>query len=344
VTQGPLATAYDIVIFDLDGVLYLVDQVIPGAVAAVSELRRAGIAVAYATNNASRSAQSVAELLTSMGIAAAPEDVVTSGGATAATLAERFGPGASVLVIGAPALRAEVVGAGLRPVDGAADKPDVVVQGYGPEVGWADLAEASVAIRAGAAWYATNADRTLPSPRGPLPGNGSLVAALRTALGREPDAIVGKPDPGLFVEAAKARGARRPLVVGDRLDTDVEGARRAGMDSILVLTGVSQPRDVLTAVPQQRPDFLAADLAGLFDPAAVVAVPASTATGWQVRRDGERWVLSGDGEPLDALAELYRAQWATAQPAVAVDADGDAASAVLREFGLTRRPTSASGA
>ena len=157
-----------------------------------------------------------------------------------------------MLVVGSDALREQIDAAGLTPVDDAGSAPVAVVQGYGPEVGWRQLAEATVAIRGGALWVATNTDRTLPSPRGPLPGNGAMVAALSTALDRTPDVVVGKPEPALFVEAAARVGAHRPLVVGDRLDTDVEGAHRAGMDSVLVLTGVASPRDAFdraTAAP-----------------------------------------------------------------------------------------------
>ena len=146
----------------------------------------------------------------------------------------------------------------------ADDKPAAVVQGYGPDVGWPELAEACVAVRAGALWVATNADRTLPSPRGPLPGNGSLVAALATALQRQPDEVVGKPAPALFQRAAERTGARHPLVVGDRLDTDIEGAHRAGMDSLLVLTGVTQPADLAEVPPDRRPTYVGKDLTALF--------------------------------------------------------------------------------
>ena len=333
-TSGYLVEPYDLVLFDLDGVLYLGDEVITGAPEAVGRLQHDGVPVAYATNNASRSAAAVAGLLTSLGIPAGPDDVVTSAGATAALLAERFGPDTSVYVLGAPALRDEVLAAGLRPVPGAGDKPAVVVQGFGPDVGWADLAEACVAVRDGAAWYATNADPTLPSPRGPLPGNGSLVAALATALGRRPDMVVGKPDPGLFEQAARVRRAQRPLVVGDRLDTDVEGANRGSMDSVLVLTGVSQARDLLLAVPQQRPTFVVEDLSGLFEPAYAVAGPPP-ATGWRLNRDGPRWVLSGSGEPLAALVATCQAWWAAQGPAGPILADGAAATAVLDRYGLT---------
>jgi HAD superfamily hydrolase (TIGR01450 family) len=259
-----LVDGYDLVILDLDGVIYLGDQPVAGAPEALVTLRERGIPLAYATNNASRRAVDVAALLRSLGVAAEPAEVTTSAQASAAVLAERLPAGSPVLVVGARALGDEIADVGLRPVWLAADKPVAVVQGYGPQVGWEQLAEASVAIRAGASWVATNTDRTLPSPRGPLPGNGSLVAALATALDRQPDIVVGKPEPTLFRQIARARHADHPLVVGDRIDTDIEGANRAGMDSLLVLTGVSQLADLAHAPAAQRPTYVATDLNGLF--------------------------------------------------------------------------------
>lgn len=203
--DGPerLVDGYAQVVFDLDGVIYLIDRPIPGAVEAVGRLHAEGRAVAYATNNASRRSSQVADLLTGMGVPARPDEVLTSAAAAAELLRDRLPAGAPVLVVGAEALRAEIAAVGLTPVDRADDGPRAVVQGYGPQVGWTDLAEATVAVRAGATWIATNTDRTLPSGRGPLPGNGALVAVLRTALGRDPDVVVGKPEPALFATAAR---------------------------------------------------------------------------------------------------------------------------------------------
>jgi ribonucleotide monophosphatase NagD (HAD superfamily) len=238
-------------------------------------------------------------------------------------------------VVGAEALRAELRDVGLVPVTTLDESPVAVVQGYGPQVGWAELAEASLAVRAGARWVATNTDRTLPSPRGPLPGNGSLVAVLRTALGREPDVVVGKPEPALFTTAAALSGAKRALVVGDRLDTDIEGAVRAGMDSLLVLTGVSGPAELLSAPAARRPTHVAADLSGLFGPdeAARLPVKGDALGGW--RLDGV--TLDGAGTPVDALRLLTGAVW---DGAVAVeDVTGGSAQArdMLREWGLPGR-------
>lgn len=334
---GQVLDAYDLVILDLDGVVYLVDRPIPAAVAAVARLRDSGPAVCFATNNASRSAAEVAALLTDMAVPARPDEVLTSAAAAAALLAERLPAGAPVLVVGADALSAEVAAAGLTPVDRVDDGPAAVVQGYGPAVGWADLAEAAVAIREGALWVATNADRTLPSSRGPLPGNGALVAALRTALDRGPDVIVGKPEPALFAAAAQRAGASRPLVVGDRLDTDIEGAGRAGMDSLLVLTGVTAVRDLLVAPPQRRPTYVAAALYGLFEVDGVVRLHADRGrlreTGWAVV--GQPPQLIGDGRVLDALATLCAAAWTS--PTVEVAAGSDRARVALRDLGLPER-------
>ena len=267
----PLVAGYDLVIFDLDGVLILGTDPVPGAPDAIGRLRESRIPLAYGTNNASRTAGEVADLLTSIGIPATADEVMTSAQAAAAVLAQRFPAGSPVLVVGAPALAQDVREVGLQTVTSADDKPVAVVQGYGPAVGWPVLAEACLAIRAGATWVATNLDRTLPSPRGPLPGNGSLVAVLATALNRQPDLVVGKPDPGLFQQAAQSRNAARTLVVGDRLDTDIEGANRAGMDSLLVLTGVSQRADLAAAPPERRPTYVAEDLSALFQPATAVS-------------------------------------------------------------------------
>jgi glycerol-1-phosphatase len=331
--SGGLVEAYDLVVFDLDGVVYLIDRPIPGAAEAVERLRAGGVAVAYATNNASRRAADVATLLTGMGVPAQADEVLTSAGAAAALLAQRLEPGAPVLVVGAEALRAEVRDAGLTPVEVFEDKPAAVVQGYGPDVGWRILAEAALAVRAGATWVATNTDRTLPSPRGPLPGNGSLVAVLRTALDREPDIVVGKPEPALFTTAATLSGAKHPLTVGDRLDTDIEGANKAGTDSLLVLTGVSGPADLLAAEPSRRPTYVAADLSGLFAPVEASRIPGEETTalgGWDVVRADGRVTLGGAGQAVDALRLLCPHAWAGA----AVEAGSDEARTVLGDWGV----------
>jgi HAD superfamily hydrolase (TIGR01450 family) len=330
--SGRLVDAYDLVIFDLDGVIYLIDKPIVGAAEAVERLRADGTAVAYATNNASRRAADVASLLSGMGVPAAPAEVLTSAGAAAAMLADDLPAGSPVLVVGAEALRDEVRDVGLTLVDTVEDKPAAVVQGYGPDVGWKILAEASLSVRAGATWMATNTDKTLPSPRGPLPGNGSLVAVLRTALDREPDVVVGKPAPALFTTAASLSKAQRPLTVGDRLDTDIEGAVNAGMDSLLVLTGVSGPAELLSAPSERRPTYVAGDLSGLFAPADDARIPLDEdgADGWRLLRDGSAVTLEGAGEPVAALRLLCGPAWDGAE----IRAGSDEAREMFSRWGL----------
>ncbi len=334
-----LATRYDLFIFDLDGVVYLGREPIAGAVESINSLVAARGRVAYATNNASRRAAEVAELLRGIGVHATEDEVVTAAQAAARRLAEQLPAGAKVLVVGGDALRAEVSAVGLRPPASADDAPVAVVQGYAPEVGWAQLAEASVAVRAGARWVATNGDRTLPSPRGPLPGNGSLVAALATALDRQPDEVVGKPAPGLFHTAAARAGGSTTLVIGDRLDTDIRGAVHAGMDSLLVLTGLTSPAQLLAADPGERPTWVAADLRGLHEPGAAARIPADAdgnaeVGGWAVGRTSEGLRLSGSGPEAAALAALAAAAWASGGGVPEITADAGPAAAMLRHLRL----------
>jgi HAD superfamily hydrolase (TIGR01450 family) len=327
---------YDLVIFDLDGVVYLGTQAVPGAVEAIRGLADHGTRVEYVTNNASRTAEEVSAVLRSLGVDARAEQVVTSARAAAQRLALELPAGSRVLVVGAPSLAGEVRDVGLTPVERAEDGPVAVVQGFGPAVGWADLAEACVAVRNGVRWVVTNPDTTLPSPRGPLPGNGSLVAVLRTALGgRAPDLVVGKPAPDLFTAAAARAGARRPLVVGDRLDTDIAAAVAAGMDSLLVLTGVSSGAEVVAALPAQRPTYVASDLSGLSRQDSEVRIPAPAlqvaAGGWTARRTAQGIVLSGQGE-LDAAVRVLAATAWSGDDAVELTADGVAARRALDQL------------
>jgi len=232
----------------------------------------------------------------------------------------------------------------LRPVRSADEKPAAVVQGYSREVGWEQLAEAMVALRAGARWVATNRDYTIPSSRGPLPGNGALVAALVTASRREPDVVVGKPHPRLHQESVRRTGSERPLVVGDRLDTDIAGAVNGGADSLLVLTGVTEASDLLAAGPGERPTYVSADLRGLATPhpAVTSSTDGFACGGWTARVDGAGLVLAGDaGDPVDALRALAAAAWSLpgadgdswSGPS-GVRADGAAATEALRTLDL----------
>ena len=313
----PLDTAYDVALLDLDGTVYLGGAPIPGAAEALRKADAAGLRLAYVTNNAYRTPAAIAELLTSFGVPAAPQDVVTSAQAAARMLAERLPAGATVLVIGGSGLRMAVRERGLRPVSTAADRPQAVVEGYSPDVSYSILAEGSLAVAAGALFIASNGDVTLPSRRGRQPGNGSLIQVIATATGVRP-LVAGKPEPPLHHESVLRTGAERPLVVGDRLDTDIEGAHRVGSDSLLVLTGVTGPAEAILAPPSQRPTYLAEDLAGLLEPHPEVTSQDGTyrCGGWTARQDGNRLELAGPrgprngGDRIDGLRASCAAAWA----------------------------------
>jgi HAD superfamily hydrolase (TIGR01450 family) len=228
---------------------------------------------AFVTNNAARTPEAVAAHLVELGVRAEPSDVVTSAQAGARMLAERLPAGARVLVIGGPGVGAALRERGLVPVESVDEGAIALIQGYGPDVGWRELAEGSLAIGRGLPWVATNLDRTIPGPRGRVLGNGSMVAALRHATGIEP-LVAGKPEPPLMLESVERSRAVRPLVVGDRLDTDIEGANRCGIPSLLVFTGVTDWPDLLHVAPPYRPTFLGRDLRALLAPAPVVEVRA----------------------------------------------------------------------
>ena len=326
-SERPLTEAYDVALLDLDGVVYLGGAAVAGAPEALAEAGRRGMRRAFVTNNASRSPSAIVAELTGLGVPADPAEVVTSAQAAAHLIADRVPAGAPVLVVGGIGLRLALRERGLRPVSTAAERPAAVVQGYGPGIDYGLLAEAALAVRAGAWYVASNADATLPTGRGLQPGNGSLVQVIVTATGTKP-VVAGKPEPPLHAETVARTGAKRPLVVGDRLDTDIEGACRVGADSMLVLTGVSKPADAVLAPPNRRPSYLAHDLSGLLEPhpPVVAADGEFRCGGWTARRrpvqathDGhaDRLEIAGGGAAIDGLRALCAAAWAGA--AVAAD-------------------------
>lgn len=279
-TDTPLVEAFDAALVDLDGVTYQGPHAIPSAPPALAAARAAGMQLIYVTNNASREPETVAAHLTELGIPCDVDHVLTAAQAAAALMARTIPEGASVLVVGGDGLHTAVREAGFTIVDSAADEPAAVVQGFAPHVAWKDLAQATFAINAGARYFASNLDATLPTEHGMAPGNGSLVGVVTTATGVTP-LSAGKPEPAMFQLAAERIGAARPMVIGDRLDTDLKGARAAGIPGLLVLTGVSSVRDAILAPPDQRPSFLGADLTCLAQ-----AHPAP-------QREGDRWHLAG---------------------------------------------------
>lgn len=260
-----LRDRFEALLLDLDGTLYRGNAVISGAPQALSAGEGAQ-ALRYVTNNASRSAAAVAAHLAELGFAAAEDEVVTSAQAAAHVLADRLAPGVTVLVVGTDDLAAEIERVGLVPVrrwDTVA--PAAVVQGHSPQTAWPDLAEAAYAIRAGALWVAANTDATLPTERGLAPGNGAMVAAMRAATDAEP-VVAGKPYAPLLEDALTRAGTRSALVVGDRLDTDIDGARCVGLDSLLVLTGVSTLDDLAKQPADRLPDYVSDSLDALNHP------------------------------------------------------------------------------
>lgn len=332
-----LAEAYDVLLFDLDGVVYIGGTAIPGAPEALQQVKRAGAHVAYVTNNASRTPAAVAALLGGMGAPATESDVVTSAQAAARLLADKLPPRSRVLVIGGTALRLAVRERGLVPVSTSTDDPVAVVQGFAPGIDYGRLAEGGIAVRAGALFVATNGDSTLPNPRGTAPGNGSLMKVIEHATGVAP-LVAGKPEPPLHRESVIRTGAQRPLVIGDRLDTDIEAAHNAGTDSLLVLTGVDNPRTVTLAPARRRPTYLAEDLRALLRPYPEVTVTGDGAAcgGWTAAAGQAGTVtLAGQGPAIDGLRALAAAAWAAHDSRGALDhAQVAAALSQLAALGL----------
>jgi glycerol-1-phosphatase len=309
-SEQPLCRGYDVALLDLDGVVYIGGKAVPGAREALHESAEQGMRLAYVTNNASRTPAAVAQILNGMGIAAQPSDVVTSAQAAARLLAERLPAGAPVLAIGGMGLRVALRERGLRPVSTAAARPAAVVEGFAPGVDYSALAQGGLAVRAGALFVGTNGDLTIPGAHGIAPGNGSLLQVIAVATGQTP-VIAGKPEPPLHHESVIRTGAQHPLVVGDRLDTDIEAAQRVGADSLLVLTGVTDALGAVLAPPHQRPSYLADDLAGLVDtqPAVSSGPDGFGCGGWTARWDGGVLALEGDGRRIDGLRALCAAAW-----------------------------------
>lgn len=250
---------------DLDGVIYQGRKALPHAISALTKASQK-IRLGYITNNASRTPHAVAEQLAGFGLPARAGDVVTSPQSAARMLARLIPPGSTVLVVGGEGLVSEVEAAGFRVTRDADDEPAAVVQGFAPEVGWTQLAQASFALqrKPEIPWIATNTDWTIPVEGGIAPGNGAMVSAVHLAVGRLAT-FAGKPEPEIF-EVALERWALDPdstLMVGDRLDTDILGANRAGLRSALVLTGIDSAKTLLASDVSMRPTYVLEDLRGL---------------------------------------------------------------------------------
>lgn len=333
--SATLAAEYDCLLLDLDGTLFRGGEPTVGAVETLAEISSR---VLFITNNSSRGADEVAAHLSQLGFTAAADDVATSAQIAAHLLAEQLPGGSRVLVVGTESLAAEIAAAGLEPVRLAADDPVAVVQGLSTEIGWAELAEAALAIRAGAMWMTTNVDKTLPSERGLLPGNGSMVAALRAATDAEPQ-VAGKPGPGLLTDALARGEFYAPLVVGDRLDTDIAAANAAALPSLMVLTGVNSARDAVGAVTEQRPTYIGHDLRALNLDADRLAIGPQPQ--WQVSVEGTTVTVAAvhaeqDGDGLSIVRALAAAVWdasLSGRP-FSVEAADETAEQALKQWSL----------
>ncbi|WP_246180443.1 HAD-IIA family hydrolase [Kocuria coralli] len=319
-----LIDQFDAVLSDLDGVVYAGPDAIPGAPEALEEVKSGGRPVIFVTNNASRSVDQVAEHLTELGVETTGEAVISSAQAAAGVLKERLAAGTNVLITGSQALAQLIEEAGLNPVWSQEEEPRAVVQGFDPGLGWKDLAEAAYVLAdRGVLWMATNTDASIPQQRGIAPGNGTLVDAVSAATRRTPE-VAGKPEAPIFVAGAQRVGSTAPVVIGDRLDTDILGGNRAGFATIAVLTGVDTPESILGAVTEQRPRYIIKTLAGLFEPMPSVHIEIgddgsddglsghwveATSAGVTARAQGESVVVSGDDDDLDAWRAACAAWW-----------------------------------
>ena len=302
---------YDLLLADLDGVIYEGANAIENAVETISQLGDQEIQIGYVTNNSSRKPETIVDQLSNFGIDCKPVEIISSGQTAVELLQTKIEAGAKVLVVGGEGLRARVAEAGFHLVESSDEKPKAVIQGFSPDVSWRDLAEASYSIQNGAVWVATNNDWTLPQERGLAPGNGTLVGAVHTAVGQLP-IVAGKPEPAIFMTALNHFENKNAVFVGDRLDTDILGANRAGIDSALVLTGVSSRKDVLAAAVDERPSYIIETLKDLLKH---YQEPLQTKHGWScgkasVELLGDK-VLVTEGDPysIEALRAACYVIW-----------------------------------
>jgi glycerol 3-phosphatase-2 len=306
-SDEPLVQGYDLAMLDLDGVVYIGPDAVPGAVEHLATVRK-DLHVAYVTNNASRTPDSVADHLRELGIEVADEDVVTSAQAAARLLTDRVPAGSAVFVIGGRGLQVALDELGLRPVQDRDDGPVAVVSGFSTDLRWGTVIAGAILVREGLPWVASNTDLTVPTPHGPGPGNGALVEAVARFAGREP-VVAGKPEPPLMEETRRRVGGERPLVVGDRLDTDILGARRVGYDSLLVTTGVTGLPELVAASEELRPSYVGSDLGALTrrHPAPVEDGAGFRSGCWRAEvRDDTLTVCrvdDGEGSPEDQDAQ-----------------------------------------
>lgn len=318
-----LVDGYDALFADLDGVVYEGGKAIEHAVETLTSLQNQGLQLGYVTNNSSRKPETIADQISGYGIEITPEQVVSSGQTGVELLQTLVPVGSKVLVVGGEGLRTYTQAGGFILVEDSTAKPDAVIQGFSPDVSWKHLSEAAYSIQNGAKWVATNQDWTIPQERGIAPGNGTLVSAVHTAVGQLP-LVAGKPEVAIF-ETAKFRfGSKRPLFVGDRIDTDILGANRAGIDSVLVLTGISQPKELLATKDDSHPTYVISDLRELLTP---YIVPKKTKYGYSLREaevellGNKVRVVSGDPKSIDVLRCACAVIWNAGVPIHGLDVE-----------------------
>ena len=303
-----LSRSYDAALLDLDGVVYIGRDAVPGAVEALNSIsQHSTMRLTYVTNNASRSSSAVAAHLCELGLLVLAADVVTSAQAGAALLAGLVPRGSRVFVLGSRDLMREVENVGLVASQDPQQSHLAVIQGYWPDMPWRMLAQAAGVLAGDVPWVATNMDLTIPTQWGKAPGNGSMVLALAEAVGRMPTAVAGKPEVPLMRASIERARSTRPLVVGDRLDTDMLGATNVGCDSLLVLSGVTSVADLMVTPAHMRPTYVGWDVASLDQ-----SVVGATVTGMSVHVGAwsvEHGRLTGEGDVLDAVRATTVATW-----------------------------------
>ena len=325
----PLLEGYDLTMFDLDGVVYVSGRAIDGVAERLQRVRDAGVHLAFVTNNASRTPEKVAANLVKLGVAATAADVVTSAQAAARVIKDRFGADSRVLLLGGAGLEAALAAEGIE-VTTEPGEAAAIVSGYGPDVLWKDIMRAATLIRDGLPYVASNTDLTIPTDYGLAPGHGVLVRTLTDFAGVEP-IVAGKPARPLMDETIRRVGGDRPLMVGDRLDTDIEGAHAVGVDSLLVMTGVTHLAELVAATPELRPSYISPDLEGLFEPHPAPELDADGARlgGWRACVEGGALTVHGVGRDADWWRVVAAASWA------ALDATGTPVDATALEPPVT---------
>ncbi|EFA23173.1 HAD-IIA family hydrolase [Bifidobacterium gallicum] len=329
-TNQPLSTCYRLALLDLDGVVYRGADPIEYAADGIRDAQSRGMTIEYTTNNSSRMQATVAEQLKGFGLDVEPWQVITSSVVAARMVAKHVPAGSRVFVLGAEHLRQEVARMGLEVVDSADAHPVAAIQGWFPDMTWSMMAQISFAVEQGAAYYVTNRDLTIPREAGIAPGCGSMIQAVINATHVEPLGSAGKPESAMYDEARELAAhdgeamvsVADSLAIGDRLDTDIEAGNRGGYDSLCVLTGVTDHRQLLTAPAYLRPTYVSLDLRGLNEPApAVQAQPDGSFT----CREERAWISDGalhvsSLSSVDALRAACMVAWQAADHGLDVQA------------------------